>query len=285
MTAGLDEAPVGRDPAAQGGGALGPRLVSGVALAALALAALVLGGWGWRILLSLIALGLALEWVRLVRIPGTPWSGLALGLVLWLSLGLGIYAQPIVSFIFLTLLALLLMLAAAVRLDRNSFWLALGLLYIGLPIHAVLWLRALPAPMGLVVTLWLLLVVWATDSAAYFAGRGLGGPKLLPSISPKKTWSGFFGGLVAAAMVGALMDAALDLSASAPALAGASMAVSLIAQVGDALESALKRAMGVKDSGRIIPGHGGLFDRLDGLLLAAPLVALALAAPIGETLS
>lgn len=146
-------------------------------------------------------------------------------------------------------------------------WLTLGAVYLPSACLALIWLRYAPE-LGRGIIFWLVAVVWATDVGAYFAGRTVGGPKLAPRISPKKTWSGLFGGVLAAAVVG--MAAAL-LGATGgilgPVLASAALA--LLSQVGDLIESRLKRRAGVKDSGTLIPGHGGLLDRVDGLLAAA----------------
>lgn len=146
---------------------------------------------------------------------------------------------------------------------------AIGLLYIAWPCTALVWLRAVH---GWETMLWLFLVVWATDTGAYGVGRWLGGPRLAPTISPGKTWSGAVGGLVAAMGTGGMMAGVLDL----PGwwiVALISVGVSGVAQSGDLIESKIKRHFGVKDSGWIIPGHGGVFDRVDGILAAAPVVA------------
>jgi phosphatidate cytidylyltransferase len=147
---------------------------------------------------------------------------------------------------------------------------ALGILWIAVPCLAFLWLRG--EEHGRATVLWLLFVVWATDIGAYAAGRTLGGPKLAPRISPNKTWSGLLGGALSAAVVG-LGTAAL-LGTSALLLGPVSAALAVVAQAGDLAESGVKRRFGVKDASSLIPGHGGLFDRVDGLLAAAPAVAL-----------
>ena len=117
-------------------------------------------------------------------------------------------------------------------------------------------------------------MVWATDVGAYFAGRGIGGPRLAPRISPNKTWAGLAGGIAAAALVGMITAYAIGLP-DRMMLVSFSALLSIIAQGGDLIESIVKRHFGVKDSGRLIPGHGGVLDRLDGLMTAAPAVAAA----------
>ncbi|MGI9507260.1 MAG: phosphatidate cytidylyltransferase, partial [Geminicoccaceae bacterium] len=153
-------------------------------------------------------------------------------------------------------------------------WTGLGVLYLSVPLLAMVWLRALPE-IGLVTILWLFFVVWSTDIMAYVVGRKVGGAKLAPSISPGKTWSGLLGGMAGAAIVGAVMSFAMEPFRLLPSiLLAAGLAV--VAQIGDLAESALKRQAGVKDSGGLIPGHGGLFDRIDGLLFAAPVLAVVM---------
>jgi len=137
----------------------------------------------------------------------------------------------------------------------------------------LIWLRG-DDPVGRDTLFWLLLLVWATDIGAYAAGRLIGGPLLLPVVSPKKTWAGLVGGVVSAGLVG--LGVGLALSLPHPAwLAVASGVLAVVAQAGDLMESWVKRRWGVKDSSNIIPGHGGLLDRVDGLLAAALAVALA----------
>lgn len=157
--------------------------------------------------------------------------------------------------------------------SRPILWLA-GLLYVGIPCFAVLWLRERPA-IGREAVLVLLALVWATDTGAYFAGRAIGGPKLAPRLSPNKTWSGALGGIVTAVAVGLGAAAFTGLAGIGTAI-WASAGLAVAAEAGDLIESTLKRRFGVKDMGRLIPGHGGVLDRLDSLLLAGPLGALGL---------
>jgi phosphatidate cytidylyltransferase len=127
---------------------------------------------------------------------------------------------------------------------------------------------------GLNLTLLMLLMVWATDIGAYFAGRTIGGPKILPKISPKKTWAGLFGGMISSAITGLLFALFMD-SESTLLLAILGVAIAIVAQTGDFFESWVKRKFDVKDSGDIIPGHGGILDRIDGIMTAAPIMLIA----------
>ncbi len=149
-------------------------------------------------------------------------------------------------------------------------WMIAGFVYALLPALALLWLRD-RAPQGLELVFWVFLVTWTTDIGAYFAGRAIGGPKLAPSISPNKTWAGLIGGMISAALAGWAWTQYVMLPVSliwlAPAFAAA-------AQGGDLFESWLKRRAGAKDSGSMLPGHGGILDRLDGLVVVATLTAL-----------
>jgi phosphatidate cytidylyltransferase len=128
-----------------------------------------------------------------------------------------------------------------------------------------------PDNFGLLLAFWALALVWATDIGAYFSGRAIGGPKLAPRVSPSKTWAGLGGGVLAALVLGFVLHRFAGLPIQ---LAAASGLLAVAAQLGDLLESAMKRRAGVKDSGSLLPGHGGVMDRLDGVATAAPLAAL-----------
>ena len=159
-------------------------------------------------------------------------------------------------------------------LDGRGFVaLVAGLAYLAVAALSLAWLRADP-DVGRLDLLYLLALVWATDIGAYGAGRLIGGPRLAPRISPGKTVSGALGGLLAAVLVGVVAAAAVDAPASLGRAALVSAGLGIVAQAGDLLESYAKRRCGVKDSGWLIPGHGGLLDRLDALLATAPAAAL-----------
>ncbi len=159
--------------------------------------------------------------------------------------------------------------------------LAAGVPYLGCAAVALVWLRGRP-DVGLRDTLFLIAAVWGSDIGAFAIGRLVGGPRMAPAISPGKTWSGAVGGLVAAAIAGVVVVWwSGDVVEAGVVIAALALAVA--AQCGDLLESAIKRALGVKDSGGLIPGHGGVLDRLDGMLIAAPVAAvLAMAAGQGQ---
>jgi len=228
-----------------------------------------------------------------LRVDSVVGSGLGLrvlsGLVL-VPIALGLAYAGGTAFNLLVLLAAALMADEWRRLcsvDANAsgaahrrwLWLAAGAVYIAVPCIAIIWLRS-DAAVGRQAILWLFAVVWATYIGSYFAGRGIGGPKLAPRISPAKTWAGLLGGMVCAALVGAATALLLDLSRAVPLIVISGL-LAVVAQAGDLLESMVKRRFGVKDSGHLIPGHGGVLDRLDGLLTAAPAVA-ALTLVTGE---
>lgn len=155
--------------------------------------------------------------------------------------------------------------------EQTKKWEMAGVFYVGIFATSLLYLRALDQGFGLVLLV--LMMVWATDIAAYFSGRIIGGPKIYPPISPNKTWAGLIGGMVAAGCVGGFASIFMEGTGSiSMVLLGATLAV--VAQSGDFLESWVKRRFGVKDSGTLIPGHGGLMDRLDGFVTTVPVFSL-----------
>ena len=220
---------------------LGVRAASAVVMLAVTGTALWLGGWAWTLFVGLVAFGVFHEWQRLTQ-------------------------------------------RIARTLGLRMLWSIGGMAYVGVATATLLFLRNTPG-LGLLGVILVVLPVIATDIGAYFAGRAIGGPKIAASISPSKTWAGLVGGMLGAGTVLALAVRFLGDGAVAPGnlalyfLAGAIMAV--VAQAGDFFESWMKRRAGVKDSGKLIPGHGGLFDRVDGLLAVLFVLGVAMLATRG----
>lgn len=163
-------------------------------------------------------------------------------------------------------------------LRPGALWFGFGVLYVALPLLALEWLRGSGEP-GRLLIYWLIALVWATDVGAYLVGSNLKGPKLWPRVSPNKTWSGLVGGLAAAGLVGAGFALGVE-RAALWSLVALSALLSFVAQAGDLFESGVKRQFGTKDASALIPGHGGLLDRVDGLLAAT--LALAFLAWLGK---
>jgi phosphatidate cytidylyltransferase len=242
------------------------RFVAALVLAPLAIAIAYAGGWLWIGLVALAAVGLHVEWLTVVGAArvGAIVSGATALLIAACCLGWGR--------IDASLVVLAVGLAAVAWLSPPlRGWTASGFCYAAAAEIASVLIRLDPA-WGFVALLLVLLVVWATDIGGYFAGRGIGGPKLWPRISPRKTWAGAIGGF-AASLVVAAGFAAFGLGKTGPLLLLGTV-LSIVSQLGDLFESAVKRRFGVKDSSHIIPGHGGLLDRLDGFVAAAVLAAI-----------
>ena len=239
------------------------RVTVGILLIIVAVLELWLGGSALWVLATVAALIMGGEWAGLTRADDKR-RFIQYALCIPLALMSPLAAGP-------SLLAMAAIAGATVItliVTRNR-WLAAGIPYVALPIMALLWIRM--QDNGLLLAFWALSLVWATDIGAFFAGRNFGGPKVAPAISPNKTWSGLIGGMIAALLLGWGLTSYYDLPFQ---LAMASPGLALLAQVGDFFESWMKRRAGVKDSGTILPGHGGVLDRLDGVVTSLPVAAL-----------
>lgn len=243
------------------------RVVSAVVLAAVVLVLTWIGGLPFRLLAALIAGAIFYEWSRMARLAVSPKPLDFLPEVLMLVfLAAMVFGQPAAR--LLALLAVLVLVAIVVSALRGANrWDASGLAYAGLSGFSLTMLRG-DDRSGLAAILFLFAVVWATDIFAYFAGRAVGGPKLAPAISPGKTQSGAVGGALGGVIAGLALAAAIGAGHLAW-LGLAALMLSVVAQAGDLFESWIKRRHGRKDSSRIIPGHGGVMDRVDGLVAAA----------------
>ena len=252
------------------GGDFGIRLASALVLFGFALLIVRAGGWYFSAWVALACAIMAVEWERMTQQPFS-WAGVAVaaasvaGAAALATLGRYDWAFAAAG------LGALVMTVHAQIAGRHRRWAFALPLYLGIPAIALVWLRA--SPEGWLPTLWFLFVVWATDSWAMIAGRVFKGPLLAPRISPKKTWSGFFGGFFGAIGIGAIFAAVAGWAITLPMIA-VMAAISLVGQAGDVLESAVKRRFHTKDAGDVIPGHGGFLDRMDSLLAATIVYAL-----------
>lgn len=245
------------------------RLASGVVMATAAALLTVAGSVPFAVLVAAAALLVSWEWGRLVHGPE---NGAVLAVLLGTT-GVAAFLAAI-GYVALGLLALPIgaILATVLSLGRNSLFSALGIFYAGFPAVALIWLRSDPWH-GLLATVFVIAIVATSDTAAFFSGRLLKGPLLWERVSPNKTWAGMIGALAACAVVGALFWFAVP-EGSALRLGVTGAVLSFVAQVGDLAESALKRRFGAKDAGSLIPGHGGVMDRVDGVIAAASAVGL-----------
>jgi phosphatidate cytidylyltransferase len=243
------------------------RVLAALVLAPAAIAIAYAGGWPWATLVTLAAIGLYVEWLMIVGAGREP-RVIALGAAA-LAVG-GICLAVGRTDTALVVLAGGLAAVALLSAERRR-WTVTGFAYAAAAELASVLVRLDPIK-GFAALMLILLVVWVTDIGGYFAGRGIGGPKLWPRVSPKKTWAGAIGGFVLSLVVAGGF-AALGYGLAGPLLLLAAV-LSVASQLGDLFESAVKRRFGVKDSSQIIPGHGGLLDRLDGFVAAVVLAAI-----------
>lgn len=258
------------------------RIVSAIVMAAVILAATWYGGILFRIVAGLLAILIYYEWSTITRMSETNSTGNAWG---WFAVaviaGNTIFGE---SSLDLPLLSGFTLTAALFPILRGrNWWLVGGIFYAGLSGISLAAIRG-DELTGFVSILFIFAVVWSTDILAYFVGRAIGGPKLAPSISPGKTWSGAIGGAVAAVIGGGAVSMAYHGRISVLVL-GLALILSVFSQIGDLFESFVKRRFQVKDSSHLIPGHGGFMDRVDGLVFACFtvfLIAFVHAAATGD---
>ncbi len=240
------------------------RLVSGLVMIGVTLGVLWFGSWPFAILVGALAIFMSWEWGRLVR--GVEHDGIFLVHATAVAFACLVVAagQPLVA-----LLALLIagVTAGVMAFSKHPLLSCCGVFYAGLPAVALIWLRS-DEPYGFLAVLFLCLVVWVSDTAAYFGGRAIGGPKLWRRVSPNKTWAGLITALIASGLAGVAFSSLTGVGL-AVTMAFVGVILGAFAQAGDLAESALKRAFNVKDVSGLIPGHGGVMDRLDSLVAVA----------------
>ena len=246
------------------------RIASGTAIAVVAFLMLYWSPAAFAVLTFLIAAAMSWEWGRIVR-GEMPDRALIVHIIAVFIAAI-LVTNDMAGLSMLTAVVGAAVVAALAIGSGRARLSGAGVLYTALPVIALVWLRS-DEPLGFLATLFVLVAVAVTDVGAYVSGRTIGGPKLWPQVSPNKTWSGLLGGITAAAVAG-LLFAFFTGSGSPLWLASLGLATGLVAQWGDLAESALKRHFGLKDSGDLIPGHGGFMDRMDGIVTASVLAAL-----------
>lgn len=236
------------------------RILAALVLAPLTIAIAYAGGWLWALLVTLVSIGLFAEWLMVVGAGSAALTGA--GTIVIAMMGASVAFGALKTSVVTGLIGG----AIVTLMARGKFlWAATGFAYAAAALLATILVRK-DLVNGFSALMFVLLVVWATDIGGYFAGRSIGGPKLWPRVSPKKTWAGALGGFAASLAVAAGF-AACGLGKLAPLLLVAAV-LSVVSALGDLFESAVKRRFGVKDSSHLIPGHGGLMDRLDGFVAA-----------------
>ncbi len=247
------------------------RLFSAVCILPIPILVIWNGSWIFAIFVGLLGNFLMREWNRLIglcQITSISYVGpalLGLSILVFWSSNLWMAFLCVVGAVFVNFLV-------GIRNNCSKVLSLLGSIYVFLPCACVIWIREFPQ-IGLALMFWLLIVVCSTDTGAYFFGKMVGGPRLAPRISPGKTWAGLLGGVICAGLFGTLFGVLwydFPMALKLWEWTGLAILVAGAAQIGDLVESWLKRQMGVKDSGKTIPGHGGLLDRLDGFMVSAP---------------
>lgn len=256
---------------------MGLRVLSGLVLLGPVSAAVWFGGAVFLVLLVLAAIVMSGEWVRLLRSDRAKASGAILAGSTSALLILQQIDSHVTSLMALVAITLLVLVFSILTRRRASI-VAGGLMYIGLPLWSAQWIRQIDG--GLYIIIFIFLSVWGTDIFAMLVGKTIGGPKLAPQISPNKTWSGLVGGMIGAMVGGAITvliyQIANDVTVSFGGALTVSALIAIIAQAGDLFESSIKRHHDIKDSGSIIPGHGGILDRVDGMVSALIVVGIYL---------
>ncbi|MBL4612326.1 MAG: phosphatidate cytidylyltransferase [Emcibacter sp.] len=247
------------------------RVVSALVMLPIAIFIILQGGMAYFIFVALLTSLILYEWNGICE--GKAFNAVFVFqtifvLLLAHSINSGIYFD-----LYIYLVPLILTVVAGIILKMKLPFALLGIAYALLPALSLIWLRQNSDQGGWIV-LWMMIIVWSMDTGAYFTGKKIGGLKMSPKISPNKTWAGLIGGAVTAVVFGLIAAHYFDLGFSITFLAPAAAVLAIWSQIGDLAESALKRRFDVKDSGAIIPGHGGIMDRVDGVVFAAPAVAL-----------
>lgn len=250
------------------------RFLSALFMLPVAIYIILAGGLPLFLLISLLSVIILSEWNGICE--NKPFSLVFIvqslcTILLLLQLNMG---SPYIGYAFMS--SIVSIIAVAYLLNARVIWAALGFLYAFVPSYSVLHIQE---NLGSLVLLWMMLLIWGMDTGAYFVGKNVGGPKMFPKISPNKTWSGLIGGTITAMVLAYVFNMFVDVQNfvvfdNALILLILSGSLAILSQIGDLAESAVKRRYSVKDSGSIIPGHGGVMDRVDGFLFVAPAILM-----------
>lgn len=263
-----------RRPVNSGAGKLRARILSALVLFPLAIAAIIGGTPYFEVLALVAALAMAWEWVRICGDGRMELHGYLFLAVIFIAMAAAGVRRFDLALVVIVTGAAAVLYASRVYDGERAVWMAAGVIAIGLPVVSVIWIENASGA-GWPATMWLFGAIWATDVGAYGFGRWLGGARLAPRISPGKTWAGLIGGAGCAALWSILWGWHLD-APSLALLGAAGLVTAVIAQAGDLGVSVVKRRFGVKNASGLIPGHGGVLDRADGLLGSAPILAIML---------
>lgn len=250
------------------------RFLSALVMLPIAIYFILAGGLPLFLLISLLSVIILSEWNGICE--NKPFSLVFIvqslcTILLLLQLNMG---SPYIGYAFMS--SIVSIIAVGYLVNARVIWAALGFLYAFVPSYSVLHIQE---NFGSLVLLWMMLLIWGMDTGAYFVGKNVGGPKMFPKISPNKTWSGLIGGTITAMVLAYVFNMFVDVQNfvvfdNALILLILSGSLAILSQIGDLAESAVKRRYSVKDSGSIIPGHGGVMDRVDGFLFVAPAILM-----------
>ncbi|MFC0558573.1 phosphatidate cytidylyltransferase [Halalkalibacter alkalisediminis] len=258
------------------------RIITGIIGGAAFITMVLLGGWVFSLFISILASVAMIELLRMKKIAPVSLMGIVSLLSMWLLLvpthwfelvvPLSFTKVEVFIFVILVLLMFTVITKNTFTFDQVGF-VILSSVYVGFGFHYLIITRDIPEH-GLYLVFFVLLLIWTTDSGAYFVGRKWGKNKLWPDISPKKTIEGSIGGIIAAIVVGTIFYSFLPIFPSYLTALFVIVVASIFGQLGDLVESALKRHYAVKDSGNVLPGHGGILDRFDSLIYVMPILHL-----------
>ena len=272
--------PISSNLAEKSRSSLRSRVISAVILAPIVLLAVYFGGVAFFLMIAIAVLLMAYEWCRLTCSEAWGWDMLlmaitglcAISLVQFPVLVADRPVGPLAAAFAIIGIGMIAAFIRGVWMRQDLLWRLSGVPYVTVGAVALVWLRQFE-PAGLMLVLWVLVIVWSMDIGAYFFGRAIGGPRLAPRVSPNKTWAGMIGGMLCAWLCGGALGFAANFGAAGQLILMSGL-IGGWSQLGDLAESAVKRYFGVKDMSNLIPGHGGILDRVDGLLFGAPAILL-----------